>query len=163
MARASAVTSDARQWTPQVYVDATGSCPYERVVDGLDDTTFAALDAAVELMLRRHGMDLCRTEWMKPLGGGLYEFRLRHDAVEIEARFGAVAPNAKPKRMPILLRVFCHFHGDKVVLLLCGYDKGDDPSVKRQQREIAQARKHLTAWRVTRKHAAARDKKRGTS
>lgn len=34
----------------------------------------------------------------------------------------------------------------KIVLLLNGYDKGADPSEKRQQREIATARKRLTAF-----------------
>ncbi len=153
------MTSDALPWTPELYVDSTGFCPYQRFIDELDDTTFAALDAAVEHMLRRNGVDLCRTEWMKPLGDGLYEFRIRHGAAEIVARFAAEADGAMPKRVPILLRVFCHFYGDKVVLLLSGYDKGDDPSGKRQQKEIAQATKHLTAWREERKRVAARAKR----
>jgi hypothetical protein len=46
----------------------------------------------------------------------------------------------------ILLRVFVHFHGNRVILLLSGYDKQDDASKKRQAREIAVARKHLVAW-----------------
>ena len=153
------MTSDALPWTPELYVDSDGFCPYQRFIDELDDATFAALDSAVELVLRRNGMDLCKTEWMKPLGDGLYEFRIRHDAAEIRARFAAEAPEATPKRVPILLRVFCHFYGDKVVLLLSGYDKGDDPSGKRQQKEIAQARKYLTAWGEERKRAAARAKR----
>jgi len=51
--------------------------------------------------------------------GGLFEFRLRDSA--------------------LLLRVFCHAYGDRIVLLLHGYDKGVDPSDKRQAREIAEA------------------------
>lgn len=47
-----------------------------------------------------------------------------------------------------LLRVFVAFHGNRVVLLLDGYDKAADPSPKRQQREITAARKLLTAWRA---------------
>jgi hypothetical protein len=43
--------------------------------------------------------------------------------------------------------VFVHFHGSRVVLLLGGYDKGKDPSERRQRREIAQARKCLADWR----------------
>jgi hypothetical protein len=34
-----------------------------------------------------------------------------------------------------------------VALLLAGYDKQDDASKKRQEREIAVARKYLAAWR----------------
>jgi hypothetical protein len=37
----------------------------------------------------------------------------------------------------VLLRVFCHAYGAKVVLLLNGYDKAADPRDRRQQREIA--------------------------
>lgn len=42
---------------------------------------------------------------------------------------------------------FCHAYGDKVVLLLNGYDKGEDPSGRRQQREIRLARKRLEEFR----------------
>jgi hypothetical protein len=47
----------------------------------------------------------------------------------------------------LLLRVFCHAYGNQIMLLLSGYDKGEDPSDRRQQREIAEPRKRLTAWR----------------
>lgn len=38
-----------------------------------------------------------------------------------------------------MTRQFCggHAHGDKVILLLAGYDKGEHASAKRQNREIA--------------------------
>jgi hypothetical protein len=47
----------------------------------------------------------------------------------------------------VLLRVFCTFHGDRIVLLFHGYDKKKDPSAKRQAREIARARKLHAAWK----------------
>ncbi|MGH7765561.1 MAG: type II toxin-antitoxin system RelE/ParE family toxin [Candidatus Dormibacteraceae bacterium] len=62
----------------------------------------------------------------RQLGGGLFEFRLRD--------------------RPLLARVFCHAYGDRVVLLLAGYDKGRDPSSRRQEREIALARSRLSDW-----------------
>jgi hypothetical protein len=43
----------------------------------------------------------------------------------------------------ITLRVFCHAYGNKVILLLAGYDKGEDPSASRQQKELAVAKKRL--------------------
>jgi putative component of toxin-antitoxin plasmid stabilization module len=146
-------------WSVELYQDADGRSPYEVFIDGLDDATFAALDAAVEHVLTRHGMDLCRTEWMKPLGEGLFEFRIRHDSAEINARFANETSVSMPARIPILLRVFCHFYGSQVVLLLSGYDKGSDPSSKRQQKEITKARRHLTAWHEQRKRDAARRKR----
>ena len=61
--------------------------------------------------------------------------------------FGVDPPGVEAPREKVLLRVFVHFYGDKIVLLLCGYDKGRDPKEKRQQREIAQARKLLAQFR----------------
>lgn len=56
-------------------------------------------------------------------------------------------PDDEPDQGPILLRVFCHAYGDKVVLLLARYDKGDDPSNKRENTEIELARKRLAEFR----------------
>jgi hypothetical protein len=50
--------------------------------------------------------------FVRQLGGGLFEFRLRESN--------------------LLLRAFCHAYGNKVVLLLAAYDKSDDPSAKHQ-------------------------------
>ena len=47
----------------------------------------------------------------------------------------------------VLLRVFCTFHGNKIVLLYHGYNKKTDPSTKRQQREIQKARKLHDRWK----------------
>ena len=94
-------------------------------------------------MLSVQGIDLVRTEWLKALGEGLHEFRVRHDADEVARMFGGEAPVVDGQPEKVLLRVFVHFHGQKVVLLLGGYDKGDDPNERRQQREIAEARRLL--------------------
>jgi hypothetical protein len=85
-----------------------------------------ALDAALRLVLAERGLDVARTEWLKPLGEGLREFRVRHDNDEIRRMFaGEEAPSRRRERM--LLRVFVHFHSSRVVLLLGGYDKGQGP------------------------------------
>lgn len=57
----------------------------------------------------------------------------------------------------------CHAYGAKIVLLLNGYDKGTDPSEKRQRNEIAPARRRLTEFkqRQARDRAARRRGKRG--
>ena len=44
----------------------------------------------------------------------------------------------------VLLRVFCTSRAGEIVMLLHAYDKGRDPSQKRQQTEIAEARRRLT-------------------
>jgi putative component of toxin-antitoxin plasmid stabilization module len=88
---------------------------------------------------------VCRGAYGKQLGEGLFEFRLRHDAGEILRSLRKPARD-EPQSERILLRVFCHAHGDRLVLLLGGYDKGADSS-KRQQREIAEARRRLADFR----------------
>jgi hypothetical protein len=48
----------------------------------------------------------------------------------------------------ILLRVFCHAHGDRIVLLLGGYDKGERPSARQQQAQIELPRTRLKDWQA---------------
>src|ERR1017187_4922921 len=95
---------------------------------GLDARERRVLGTALREILQRQGINVCSSPFGKQLGGGLFEFRLREDS--------------------LLLRVFCHAYGNQIVLLLSGYDKGKYPgSRRRQQREIAEARKRLSAWR----------------
>ncbi|MDA8296245.1 MAG: hypothetical protein M0004_06605 [Actinomycetota bacterium] len=142
-------------WAVEVFTADDGSEPCTTFAEELDDFTWVALDAAITHVLAVRGIELGRTEWLKPLGEGLHEFRVRHDAAEIANMFGGEdaddAANAVSPPRAVLLRVFVHFYGDRVILLLSGYDKGADPSDKRQQREIARARKYLTAWHEQRK------------
>ena len=55
----------------------------------------------------------------------------------------SAAPRPARSGDRILLRVFCHAYGDRIVLLLGGYDKGADPSRRKQRLEIARARARL--------------------
>lgn len=139
----------ASAWTAELYEDAKGASPIEKWMDSLGPLEFAALQAAITHVLEPRGLTLLSTEWMKSLKGGLFEFRIRHTAKEIVAMF-AEEDVAVPVQPPgkILLRVFVIFYGSKVILLLDGYDKGKDPSQKRQQKEIANARKLLAAWKL---------------
>jgi phage-related protein len=61
------------------------------------------------------------------LGGGVAEFRVSKPGTEGE----------------VLLRVFFHAFGDRRILVLHGYDKGEDPTTNWQQREINAARRRL--------------------
>jgi hypothetical protein len=90
----------------------------------LTDLELAALVSGLEHVLSHRGIDVCRTEWGKQLGEGLFEFHIRHTAAEIEHMFTGASPNRRAgKHRKVLLRVFCHTYGTKVVLLLNGYDK----------------------------------------
>lgn len=147
------------EWSAEVFEADDGTVPFERFVEDLSDFKFAALDAAIERVLAVRGIDLARTEWLKPLGDGLHEFRVRHDAAEVTHMFGGDPPRMSAPSETVLLRMFVHFYGRKVVLLLGGYDKGVDPKEKRQQREIERARKLLIQFQERGRRGRAASKK----
>ncbi len=149
-----------QQWTAEVFATDEGFEPYSAFLDELSDIEFAALDAAVQHVLLVRGIALGNSEWLKPLGDGLHEFRVRHSAEEISRMFADEPPGTAPTE-PVLLRVFVHFYGNRVVLLLSGYDKGEDPSEKRQERAIKAARKALRAWRQQQDRQRARQRRQG--
>lgn len=113
----------------------------------------------MRLRLGRDGLDLARSEWLKALGEGLHEFRVRHTAAEIAEMFGGEPPDVVHPHEAVLLRVFVHFYGQRVVLLLAGYDKGRDPNRKCQDREIARARKLLTQFKERQRREQSRRKR----
>ena len=106
-----------------------------------------AVGTAMRRVLQANGVGVCSSPWGKQLGGGLFEFRTR-----LTGRQMLNADWAKPGSIDaseqILLRVFCHAHGRKLILLLAGYDKGSEPSRRRQQREIEIARARLQIHRA---------------
>ena len=84
------------------------------------------------------------------MGEGLYEFRVRKSLRRILTTAGLEPPVGASADRGVLIRVFCTFHGDKIVLLYSGYNKRADPSPTRQQREIAKARKIHRHWKEQR-------------
>jgi hypothetical protein len=91
-----------------------------------------ALGYALYRLLQRHDIGICDTEFGRQLGGGLFEFRLR------------LSERTDGERAT--LRVFCHATGDHLVLLLGAYDKGRDPTRRRQAIEIRTARRRLAEY-----------------
>lgn len=133
-------------FTIEFFENERGRSPVEEWMESdLTDVELAALISALEHVLSHRGVNVCGGEWGKQLGDGLFEFRVRHTAEEIDAMFGGAPPGKGHGK--VLLRVFCHAYGDKVVLLLNGYDKGEDLSGKRQQREIRLARRRLEEFK----------------
>ena len=109
-----------------------------------------ALGKAMEHVLQRLGVGVCGTRFGRQLGGGIFEFRLADSAEEILFQVGLLGEDrVPPEHDRILLRVFCHAYGRRIVLLLHGYDKGKDPSKRRQEEEIVEARRRLVNWRKT--------------
>ena len=145
------MTTDPRPFTLEFYVEPdSGRAPvHEWIKNELSPFQRRSLGVAMSEILERQGIQVCGGEYGKQLGQGLFEFRLRHGADEIAAMFTSKKPDARDKE-EILLRVYCHAYGHKIVLLLAGYDKLASPSKKREDDEIALARRRLTAFKSER-------------
>ena len=137
-------------WTLEFYAEG-GQEPVLDFLRGLDELKEQSLAAALRNVLAYEGIGVCGSSWGKWVAGapGIFEFRVRHDAATILRERGLPVPDQlEATHADILLRVFCHAHGKKVVLLLAGYDKGKEPSTKRQNAEIKRAKQRLTRWKA---------------
>jgi phage-related protein len=134
------------RYTLVFYREASGREPMASFLENLEPHKRAALLAALRGILAEQGLGVCATEYGKHLGKGLAEFRLRHTYDEVTRRFPdreVATPPTRERAGRLLLRVFFHAYGDRRVLLLGGYDKGRRSSRKKQEAEIARARKRL--------------------
>jgi hypothetical protein len=142
------------------YDDQSGREPVREWLDALDVVKRAAAMRALSIILAEEGPGVCRTEYGRNLGGGLCEFRLRHDADEV---LRSRRPDLHTKLPPqpqgqVLLRVFFAEIGGRVILLVGGYDKGRSPSKARQNAEIRSARGRLAEYQ--RRSAGSRPRPR---
>ncbi len=126
-----------------IYERDDGSLPYLTFRKSLDLTSAIVLDASIEEILAKQGNNVCKSSWGKALGKGLYEFRIRKPINAIYNHAQITPPISPSSNDPVLLRVFFSVEGQRIVLLIGGYDKGSDPTAKRQSGEIKQARKLL--------------------
>jgi hypothetical protein len=139
-------------WKIEFYTEDGGRQPAREWLQSLRSPQRAAAVAAIETQLTELGLDICATEHGKQLGQGLFEFRIRQDQRILRRKAGQSGHGRSQK---ILLRIFCHAYGDRIVLLLGGYDKGADASVRRQRREIETARRRLRSFRQARRRRQA--------
>jgi len=135
-------------WRVEYYEDRDTFSSFESWMDSLDDVKFAALSAAIELVLVPNGMELIGTPWLKHVEKGIFEFRIKYSAFDIKAMYKSLEINIPMPPAKILIRIFIHFHGSKIVLLLNGYDKARNDKSKKQQSEIKLARLRLQRWRA---------------
>jgi hypothetical protein len=153
--------ADGGEWDIEFYADERGREPCCEWMQDLSTEKRVAIETAIELVLAERGLDVVKTEFGKALGRGLYEFRLRWSAEKVANKVGAVLVEPVAETEVILLRLFFCTSGRKIILLLSGYDKAKDPSDRRQDREIAEARKLFTAHQEAQKRAKARQRRRG--
>ena len=130
------------------FYEENGAQPVREWLEALEKKEPAKFDAilyGLQEILGKQGIGVCNSDFGKNLKGGLYEFRLRQDHAQLVSR---VQPHLRGTledgpEVDVLLRVFFAAYGNKIILLLGGYDKGQDSSSKRQRKEIAIARKRL--------------------
>jgi hypothetical protein len=130
----------------EFYEDDDGREPALIFMQSLTPAKRRAVGVALNEFLGHLGPDVVGTDFGKNLGGGVLEFRVDQDAAQILRKAGK---DPRPERDPgkILLRVFFHAYGTKLILLLSGYDKGERPSKIHQNAQIEQARQYLKRWK----------------
>jgi hypothetical protein len=152
------------EWKLEFY-EENGREPVLDFLRGLDEHKEQALAAALNHVLRYEGTGVCGSSWGKWVPGakGIFEFRVRLDAATILRERGVSVPAELEGQahLDVLLRVFCHAHGQKLVLLLAAYDKGAEPSPKRQNAEIRRAKQRLTRWNDRRDLRAKQARRQG--
>jgi hypothetical protein len=157
-----------RKWEIEFFETDEGRKPVrDWIKDELSPTKRRAIGTAMRRVLQVHGPAVARSGWGRPIEPGIFEFRLRMNGKEIinlEAEIYGITDDEARERFgldpsaDVLLRVFCTTRPGTVVMLLHSYDKGEDPSKKRQQKEIAEARRRRRV--VERRDALARKAQR---
>jgi hypothetical protein len=135
--------------TPYVlkfYADAHGDEPVLNWLRRLAPRKRRALGVAMFEILQFEGPHVVGTNFGKWIGGGIFEFRLDQDAAQVLQRKGKKATPEDSERSKILLRVFCHAHGQKIVLLFAGYDKAVRPGARHQNEQVQLAKLRLKDW-----------------
>lgn len=98
----------------EFYEDERGEQPVRRwLKEELSPRKRRALGAAMNRVLQVHGVGVCGTEHGKQLGGGLFEFRLRGRDLAMVVPASGPSDAAEAK---MLLRVFCHAYGNRIIL-----------------------------------------------
>jgi hypothetical protein len=91
------------------------------------------------------GPALAKTTWLKPLGQGLWEFRIGGNVDSVLKRAG-VESSSRLGSQKLLIRVFCAFEADGILLIGC-YNKLRFGGGRAQSLAITRARKVLLTFR----------------
>lgn len=151
--------ADQDDWTVEFYRDGDGREPCREWAESLSPQKNAAFRAVLKHVLIPRGLDVVAGDYGKALGQGLYELRIRWTAAEIEHKTTGLdlADVGPPEN--ILLRVFFAAVGRKIILLINGYDKGEEPGERYQGKQIERARTMLTAYNESRKRLKRQGRK----
>lgn len=134
----------------EFFVEDDGTKPVLTwIKDDLSAAQRRAVGTAMRRVLQVNGVGVCSSSWGRQLGDGLFEFRIRLTGRQMISEGWAKSGSIDASER-ILLRVFCYAYGDRLILLLGGYDKGSSPAKRRQSSEIAVARTRLRRYRARR-------------
>jgi hypothetical protein len=133
----------SQPWHIELLRLPNGQTPYLTFRSSLNPYETELLDLCVEQILARAGINVCETNWGKALGAGLFEFRISRSLRALANHLEIELPKDLKGDQTKLFRVFFTVEGQKIIVLLSGYDKGRAPSKKRQQKMIEDARRLL--------------------
>jgi hypothetical protein len=100
---------------------------------------------ALEQILRRHGLLLAKSTWLKYLGSSLWEFRVGPSSKAVESKAEALYFEKIPFTK-VLFRVFCNFQNNEIIIHGF-YDKKRFGTGKRQNEAIQKARESLLTYK----------------
>ena len=100
--------------------------------------------ALIEI-LSREGLALANSNWLRYLGDSVWEFRIGRSIKAVYSKAG-IEDKPPVSRSKVLLRIFCHFEENKVILLGC-YDKQKYSDGRRQANAIRAAKEELLTFR----------------
>jgi hypothetical protein len=118
---------------------------FRNQLDSLNTNHQLLLIWALKEILGRQGLALARSTWLKSLGGSLWEFRIGPSSKAVESKAGVLAGETMPQTK-VLLRVFCSFQNQQIVIHGC-FDKQRFGPGKRQDAAIRRARESLLTFR----------------
>ena len=95
-AAAPPTTLAAVSWKIEFFSEDGGRQPVRDWLVSLNPSKRAAAIAAIELVLAELGLDVCKTEYGKALGKGLFEFRIRHDEEVTRSKAGGQSAATTP-------------------------------------------------------------------
>ena len=132
--------------SPDYILDAADAHLFAKQLNSMQNEDSELVQVAIRQLLVVAGLDLMGTDWLKKVAPELWEFRIGKTSTAVFSKIGLAPPEGfRPRR--ILVRVFCSFQNGRIILLLSIYDKGRDPTAKRQRREIEKASRLLVDWK----------------
>ena len=120
---------------------------FSKFLSTLDaDSRFATEVAMTQVLPRAKWIE--SSKWIKPLSTPLMQFRIGPTTSSVISRH-AIPAGRIMARKPLLVRVFFVYEGSGKIVVLHAYDKTRDRTRLSQQREIAEARRNLETWSVS--------------